>query len=818
MTDRLSAVFFGTETATTDAERALSTVYDDVILWHPSAVARDDDFDCLLAVDPDPAGEAPDALGRLQRRAPARPVLVLTTPAEETAVRAGLDGLDVTEFVVADSPDRYRRFADRLRGLVRGRRVIDGPDSSESDGSHRLDTRDDAAAADPGGYVRALYDVATDSTLDFETKADRILDIGTERLGVENAHLSTIDQGPDTYEIVASVGALPMEPGDLMDYPATFCRRTVESEDVLAINHASEQGWADDPAYENSGIECYLGSRITVGGSLFGTVCFLDRNPHESFTEAERTFVSLVARWLSHELERRRRDAALDALNETTRDLLGAGTRADVCSLLATGAQRITGGPITRVWLVDDADRTVRVMAGEGPEPPQTVVSRGDDHHLWAAIEAGEISRHTNDAATERADAVRTDGQVRSLVAVPFGDRGVIEIASETANAFDDVDVSTLSTLASSGVAALDRAEREEELAAARERFERIFASSNDALLLIDPVGDEVLECNSRACDLLDYERSDLLDAAPSALHGETADRYRSFVDEVQQTGGGWTDDLTMRRRDGHRFAVETSAAMIELPDRTCLLASVRDVTTRRRREQALQVFNRVLRHNLRNEMNVVIGQAQLLETASDEATRHEHAAEILERAEAILSLGEKARLFQQLDENTDDATALDIRAVAERVRDAVRSAHPAATVAVEGPRALAKAGPTIETALTELVENGIEHAGHDAPTVTITIEAADTDDQFAVDIADDGPGLPDGDRSVVEDGTETPLRHGSGLGLWIANWIVENNGGSMTVVRTGPDGTTIRLVLPTAPDAPSDRGEWDGRGESDTA
>lgn len=80
----------------------------------------------------------------------------------------------------------------------------------------------------------------------------------------------------------------------------------------------------------------------------------------------------------------------------------------------------------------------------------------------------------------------------------------------------------------------------------------------------------------------------------------------------------------------------------------------------------------------------------------------------------------------------------------------------------------------------------------------------------------DNGPGIPEFEQTVLEEGTETPLEHGSGLGLWIVNWIIDDHNGSIDVESSGEGGTKMVVELPRIKaDAPFDMGEMDGAEET---
>lgn len=159
--------------------------------------------------------------------------------------------------------------------------------------------------ADSETYRRQLYELRAADDLSVATKLDQLLALGCEYLGVENGHVKRIDPLQGVHYVVASVGDPSdfIRVGDVHDHATTFCRRAVERDSPLAISHAAEQGWEDDPAYEAHDLECYLGTAIAVGTQRFGTLCFVSRQPRAAaFSAEERTFVELLANVVGSEL------------------------------------------------------------------------------------------------------------------------------------------------------------------------------------------------------------------------------------------------------------------------------------------------------------------------------------------------------------------------------------------------------------------------------------------------------------------------------------------------------------------------------------
>ncbi|NHN60566.1 GAF domain-containing sensor histidine kinase [Halorussus sp. JP-T4] len=131
-----------------------------------------------------------------------------------------------------------------------------------------------------------------------------MLELGRERLGVDVGFVSHIADG--TMEIVDAVGSHELlQAGRTAPLADTYCRKTVEADELLSVADAESEGWRDDPAYETYGLGCYVGAKLFVDGELYGTVCFADRAARpRSFSENERLYVELVSQWLGYEQER----------------------------------------------------------------------------------------------------------------------------------------------------------------------------------------------------------------------------------------------------------------------------------------------------------------------------------------------------------------------------------------------------------------------------------------------------------------------------------------------------------------------------------
>ena len=224
-------------------------------------------------------------------------------------------------------------------------------------------------------------------------------------------------------------------------------------------------------------------------------------------------------------------------------------------------------------------------------------------------------------------------------------------------------------------------------------------------------------------------------------------------------------------------------------------VAIMRDVTDDAEREQHLKVVDRLLRHNIRNELNVVHGRAaQIREETNGEIA--DAADGILAPVERLLETAEKSRAVTQILRKQSDGETVDVAAGCRAAAKWLGNRNPNARVDVVAPvSAVATASPNLGNAIDELVENAVEHADAEAPSVEVRVtEAAES---IHVSIRDENPAISEMDRAILEDGRPpNQLSHGSGLGLWLVYWIVARSGGSITVREVEPRGNLVTIEL----------------------
>ncbi len=316
-----------------------------------------------------------------------------------------------------------------------------------------------------------------------------------------------------------------------------------------------------------------------------------------------------------------------------------------------------------------------------------------------------------------------------------------------------------------------------------------------DEMVIVVDDDHRIVTLNDAARDTLDLAGSEGLGTKLDSVLGYTVDSLRESrtVDLFTVTG--------------YRTFEAGVSALSDQHDREFgAVITLADVTEREIREGQLRVLNRVLRHNLRNEMDVVHA------LAGNDDVPDGIGRQIKTTASELLETSERAREAEQLMETSAiTPSAVDVDDVTASVVADVRERYPAVTI--ESTLRIDRTVYTDRTVLTyvlsNLIENAAEHNDADAPEVSVAVESKKRDgaELIEITIADNGPGIADRERQVIETGEETELRHGSGLGLWTAKWGSRILGGALRFDHNDPRGTIVSVTLPVR----SNRGA-DGR------
>ena len=405
----------------------------------------------------------------------------------------------------------------------------------------------------------------------------------------------------------------------------------------------------------------------------------------------------------------------------------------------------------------------------------------------------------------ENEEAIPEREEYKAAISAPIRDWGVFQAVSTEYGAFDEHDVELTELLLAHAANALDRIDFEQRLVEERDRFAALFENVPDAVVNTEFTegGPTVRSVNPAFEDVFGYEAEEIvgarLDEYIVPVEHETG---AASINRLGRQGEIVEREVKRRTAEGIRDFMLRVVPVDPEEDTTHGFGVYTDITEQKQRQKRVEILNRVLRHDLRNGMNIIRGSAEMLEEVVED--EHEAYAEaIQERAGELLGMAETTRAVERTLDRDAASGPVDVVDAIEIGLDHVEGRAEDLEVEVDGPEyAYARADDLLREAITHVIENAVDH--NDRETVEIAIdvslEGPEGNGDLVVEVADNGPGIPEDERALLQEDEEiTQLRHASGLGLWLVNWVVTQSGGILQFEDNEPRGTVVVLRLPRA-------------------
>ena len=345
-----------------------------------------------------------------------------------------------------------------------------------------------------------------------------------------------------------------------------------------------------------------------------------------------------------------------------------------------------------------------------------------------------------------------------------------------------------------------------------------------DAVVVADQKGD-IRYINRAGEALFGYERNELLGQPIDILlplrfreeHRRERDKY---VAEPRVRAMGLGLELRGLTKSGNEVAVEISLSPFCPGPETLTVASVRDVSERKRlEEQARQVEKAeqevrrrdevlaIASHELRGPVGVVQLQISALRQAAGEAIqdlstmldrmrRVERNAQHVARLVEDLLDAKRLQLGGPLTIKVEDGDLAELtRESVERVREQVERTGAALTL--KAPATVPGRWDPIR--IEQVVANLVTNAAKFGQGKPITVDVESEGDRARITVADQGIGIATADLERIFERFErvSPSADGLGLGLYIARQIVQAHGGRLLVRSAIGSGATFTVDLP---------------------
>jgi len=238
-------------------------------------------------------------------------------------------------------------------------------------------------------------------------------------------------------------------------------------------------------------------------------------------------------------------------------------------------------------------------------------------------------------------------------------------------------------------------------------------------------------------------------------------------------------------------------------PDR--LLGVQRDVTDRVTQTQqitdqrdSLELLNSVVRHDIRNDLQLVDAYSEMLTDHVDERGDG-YLSMVRKGTTNALDLTEMARELAEVILHPDrKRTLISVRSVLKTQIMAVRDSYPDAEISIEQslPETTAVADELLDAVFRNLLKNAVQHNDSSTPVVVVSGELRD--EHVEIRIADNGPGVADAWKDVIFGKGEQGLdSDGTGIGLFLVQSLVDGYGGAVWVEDNTPSGAVFVVRLP---------------------
>jgi PAS domain S-box-containing protein len=362
--------------------------------------------------------------------------------------------------------------------------------------------------------------------------------------------------------------------------------------------------------------------------------------------------------------------------------------------------------------------------------------------------------------------------------------------------------------------------EIENALRESEEKFRTIAGTARDAIIMINDEG-KISYWNPAAEKIFGYRSEEVMGEdmhkiiVPQAKHENYLREMSSFGKDGRGSLIGTTREMTGMAKGGERIPIETSLSSLLIGGRWHALGIARDISERKKAEEALRAVNReletfahTLSHDLRSPLSFAYGYAFMLQNRKlqqlDRDGREwldEIVLSLIRMDNFITSLLEYARAGQPGGETTRVEPGKIIDEVLKELGTGLRESGLEVTIDGELPAVRVDA-VKLGQVLTNLISNSIKYAETGSP-LRIAVGSSVDGDEVTFHISDNGRGIPEEKlETIFEPFTRLQSgdsSNGLGIGLSTVKRAVEGWGGRVWAESPPGEGATFHFTAPSA-------------------
>lgn len=404
--------------------------------------------------------------------------------------------------------------------------------------------------------IRSLHEATSNPGLTFDQRIQTVLELGCHRFKLPIGIVTGMRNGQWEPTHVWAPGTA-FTPDMYLPLHQTYCTETVKSKNVVCCEHVGASEWSSHPGYTNLHLECYIGTVLADEGNTLGTICFMGPDPHPTpFSQADKDFLQLMARWISGELRRKdseqalkEQEALLRSVIETARDAIFMKDCDGRYQFINSAGALVIGKPPADIIGKKDDEIFPRETARRLMADDQSVFSGSDQRKFETAIPLSGEFRTFYSVKTPHRDQT---GRIIGLV-------GVSRDMTDVRRAEQTLHLTQI---------AVDR--------------------SADLVFWIDRSA-QFVYINDAACQRLGYPREELLRMTVADIDPEyQGAKWLAHWQELRRSGR-LRFESRHRTKSGATYPVEIVANFVAVDGREYNVAFARDISDRKRSYSLLQ-------------------------------------------------------------------------------------------------------------------------------------------------------------------------------------------------------------------------------------
>ncbi|MDO8466069.1 MAG: PAS domain-containing sensor histidine kinase [Gallionella sp.] len=351
----------------------------------------------------------------------------------------------------------------------------------------------------------------------------------------------------------------------------------------------------------------------------------------------------------------------------------------------------------------------------------------------------------------------------------------------------------------------------------AKAKFHTLFDSISDAVLIVGMNG-RFIHVNSSACTRLGYSYEEMLQMSPADIDTpEYAEKVPERIKKILEQGK-LVFETTQVRKDGVPIPVELNARIIDYDGKPAIMSVARDMTERKRMENALQQAKEaaelalaeqrqliaMISHEYRSPLAVIDSATQLLSIKL--ATESDTAPIIARIRRGVFRLANF--LDNCLIEGRMDSDGLTLHSSSTNLYALAESVIESAQLISESHRFIAELDPDLPmldsdqqlmgVMLLNLLGNAIKYS---PPGSEIRLRIKHTGQACSFEVIDQGPGIPADELPFVFKkymrGRAVTSIPGAGLGLSLVAKIAALHGGRVEMESREGEGAHVTVTIP---------------------